>query len=150
MTFDYSKYIQSAAWKAKSLARREKSKWRCFICKYDYKGKCHLTVHHTPEAYEKMPNETVDDLFALCWDHHSKGRLTAAEIYQWRKSYRWRKWTGLAVRLIWHAVVALARLLLRIAVSGTKWCFRGVSLLGKSLIRHKTKDGVHENESVSL
>lgn len=77
------KYWRSAEWKRKRAARIEIDKHRCRICGATEK----LTVHHLPQSYDLIPNESVeDDLITLCRRCHDEvaTNLTRRDGYRRR------------------------------------------------------------------
>ncbi len=63
------KYWRSAEWKRKRAARIEIDKGRCRICGATE----NLTVHHLPQSYDLIPNESIeDDLTTLCRRCHDE------------------------------------------------------------------------------
>lgn len=63
------RYWRSAEWRRKRTARLEIDKHRCRVCG----ATDSLTVHHLPQSYELIPNESVeDDLITLCRRCHDE------------------------------------------------------------------------------
>jgi len=59
----YEQYISSNSWATKRQQRREIDKNECRLCG----SKEQLEVHHKPDSYKKIPNESVeDDLTTIC------------------------------------------------------------------------------------
>lgn len=76
-------YWRSAEWKRKRQQRLEIDKHRCRICGATEK----LTVHHLPQSYELIPNESIeDDLVTVCRRCHDEiaTNLTRRDGYQRR------------------------------------------------------------------
>lgn len=74
-------YWRSAEWKRKRKQRLEIDKHRCRICGATER----LTVHHLPQSYALIPNESVDDdLITLCSRCHDEvaTNLTRRDGYQ--------------------------------------------------------------------
>jgi len=62
----YEEYIASPAWSEKRKERLVIDHHRCRICGEDG-SRFQLEVHHIPDSYAKIPNESVeDDLITLC------------------------------------------------------------------------------------
>jgi len=63
----YKEYMESNLWFNKRLKRLEIDKFECRLCG----TKNCLEVHHKPDSYSKIPNESVeDDLTTLCVECH--------------------------------------------------------------------------------
>lgn len=69
---DYHAYIQSAAWRAKADACKERAGYRCMIC-YASGAGVMLDAHH--RTYARLGEELDTDLICLCRDCH--GLFTA-------------------------------------------------------------------------
>ena len=63
---EYEKYINSNEWRIKRQKRLEIDKYQCRLC--GETGETYrLEVHHKPESYARIPNESVeDDLTTVC------------------------------------------------------------------------------------
>ena len=62
----YEQYIASAEWAKKRKSRLEIDGYRCRLCDEDG-SRFQLEVHHKPSAYEKIPDESIeDDLTTVC------------------------------------------------------------------------------------
>src|SRR5574338_334064 len=64
---NYREYIQSAAWKRKADAAKERAGYRCQICNR-HKGAVQLEAHH--RTYERLGHERAEDITVLCRDCH--------------------------------------------------------------------------------
>jgi len=62
----YLDYIASPVWKAKAYDARESAGNKCQLCNSPY----YLRVHH--RTYDRLGNESIDDLITLCSNCHSK------------------------------------------------------------------------------
>jgi len=63
---EYKNYIQSSAWKAKSLATLKRANYRCQICgAYGVR----LQSHHN--NYDNLGHEKEGDLIAVCDSCHN-------------------------------------------------------------------------------
>lgn len=63
----YEQYMRSPAWAEKRQQRLQIDKHECRLCGC----KERLEVHHKPDSYRKLPNESVeDDLTTLCVECH--------------------------------------------------------------------------------
>lgn len=105
---EYQRYMQSAEWKAKSDAAKERAGYKCAVCGHDWKkrGWGPLTSHH-PD-YSKLYHETYGDLVPLCRAHHPKGKFSRENIAMYRSSYRWRKRVTWVFRMAWRLLRWLA------------------------------------------
>ena len=65
---DYSAYLQSERWRLKRGLVMQACNFQCQICgvRHDFKNR--LQVHHY--TYERIGNEKLDDLVALCKHCH--------------------------------------------------------------------------------
>jgi len=55
--------MNSDVWRTKRIKRLEIDKYECRCCGF----KENLEVHHKPDSYKKIPNESIDDdLTTLC------------------------------------------------------------------------------------
>lgn len=89
---NYERYIQSSSWQAKRIQRLEIDLHRCRQCGED--GTNHrLEVHHWPDSYPKIPDETMYDLVTLCTECHDL--LTDKQ----RRMGNARKFGSLAVQI---------------------------------------------------
>lgn len=68
---EYERYINSNEWRIKRQKRLEIDKFECRLC--EEKGDNYrLEVHHKPNSYDKIPNESVeDDLTTVCARCHN-------------------------------------------------------------------------------
>ncbi len=64
---DYSAYLSSDVWKAKSRAAKERAGYRCGLC---YCKDTELHTHH--RTYERLGMENDADLIVLCCVCHAK------------------------------------------------------------------------------
>lgn len=102
------KYYQSSSWQSKRQERLRIDKHQCRLCGGDG-TEYRLEVHHKPQSYIRIPNESVeDDLTTLCERCHDivtniiredryEKRTLAVDFYsgsQERKNHETRKWPG--------------------------------------------------------
>ena len=91
----YNEYMRSDLWlgpEGKRIKRLEIDKYECRLCG----GKDRLEVHHKPESYKRIPNESVeDDLTTLCVPCHKTGGGNRSRL---RLSGRYSNLTRLALR----------------------------------------------------
>jgi len=64
MNSAYSNYLNSPGWQIKRIKRLELSRFKCEACA----ATVGLEIHHL--TYERIFNEDIDDLMALCRTHH--------------------------------------------------------------------------------
>jgi 5-methylcytosine-specific restriction endonuclease McrA len=64
---EYSRYINSFAWKQKRSVALERAQYRCEICGFSKCSKT-LEVHH--KTYERFQNELPTDLMVVCTECH--------------------------------------------------------------------------------
>jgi hypothetical protein len=70
-SMNYTAYIASTAWAAKRKARLAIDGNRCRLCDEDG-SRFQLEVHHRPNSYANIPNESVeDDLITVCSRCHN-------------------------------------------------------------------------------
>lgn len=85
---NYTEYIKSPEWKAKSLAAKERAGFRCQVCNRSA-SETILDAHH--RTYERLGNERDDDIVVLCADCHElfeKSRRKKEPSPQYRKRKR--------------------------------------------------------------
>lgn len=64
----YVEYMRSETWEEKRLKRLEIDKYECRLCG----EKEQLEVHHKPNSYRKIPNESIEnDLTTMCVGCHN-------------------------------------------------------------------------------
>lgn len=100
----YSKYINSADWKAKRLARLEMDKHKCRRC-----GNDGDVVHHA--TYKNVGNEEMEDLVTLCsWCHkriHGLAKIIEKKAYsptdEYERAVGWayKKGGNMSIAEIW-------------------------------------------------
>lgn len=66
-SIDYYEYIKSPEWKLKADAAKERAGYRCQICNRP-NTEISLNAHH--RTYERLGNETPEDITVLCRDCH--------------------------------------------------------------------------------
>lgn len=59
----YGVYLRHHVWRTKRLAALQRADFTCEGCGAT---DCALQVHHTPEAYAALPNETLEQLRVYC------------------------------------------------------------------------------------
>jgi len=76
---EYSRYINSPAWKQKRAAALERAQHRCEVCGFS-KWSRQLEVHH--KTYERFTKEMPDDLMVVCAEcHKEQDKIRAEESF---------------------------------------------------------------------
>lgn len=78
MSFNYTEYLTSDAWRRLAGEAKARAGYECILCA----SSSHLEVHH--RTYARIGRERLEDLIVLCWQCHRRhhGTLRSKDVHQ--------------------------------------------------------------------